>query len=105
MRLILSPFFCQLTDEEQIARNCIQDNATTHISNNSMGELSEVFGGEVVGLGLWPPLSPDLNPCDFYLWSTLKDELCVYQPVFVRTSLQHEARNVCCFRTTASTCV
>lgn len=23
----------------------------------------------------WPPYSPDLNPCDFYLWGYLKDRV------------------------------
>jgi hypothetical protein len=26
---------------------------------------------------LWPARSPDLNPCDFYLWGTLKDAIYV----------------------------
>ena len=24
---------------------------------------------------LWPPYSPDLNPCDFYLWGYLKNKV------------------------------
>ena len=27
----------------------------------------------------WPPRSPDLNPCDFYLWGYLKSR--VYNPI------------------------
>ncbi len=27
----------------------------------------------------WPPRSPDLNPCDFYLWGYLKS--VVYNPL------------------------
>ena len=27
------------------------------------------------GLIDWPPNSPDLNPCDFFLWGYLKDNL------------------------------
>jgi len=23
----------------------------------------------------WPPRSPNLNPCDFYVWGMLKDEV------------------------------
>jgi hypothetical protein len=65
MRLIRSSFFSQLTDEEHIAQNFIQDNGKAHTSNSSIAELNEVFGEEIVGQGLWPPLSPDLNSCDF----------------------------------------
>ena len=25
---------------------------------------------------MWPPRSPDLNPCDFYLWGYLKSVVC-----------------------------
>ncbi len=28
---------------------------------------------------MWPPRSPDLNPCDFYLWGHLKS--VVYNPL------------------------
>ena len=28
---------------------------------------------------MWPPRSPDLNPCDFYLWGYLKS--VVYNPL------------------------
>ena len=28
---------------------------------------------------MWPPRSPDLNPCDFYLWGHLKS--MVYNPL------------------------
>jgi hypothetical protein len=26
----------------------------------------------IISKDLWPPRSPDLNPCDFYLWGRLK---------------------------------
>ena len=28
---------------------------------------------------MWPPRSPDLNPCDFFLWGYLKSK--VYEPL------------------------
>jgi hypothetical protein len=49
----------------------MQDNATAHTPNSSVVALDEVYG-EQVRSRLWPLLSPDLNPCDFYLWGTLK---------------------------------
>ena len=48
--------------------------------------LYEHFGNQVIALDFknhfeggmdWPPYSPDLNPCDFFLWGYLKDR--VYQ--------------------------
>jgi hypothetical protein len=80
VRLILSPFFDQLTDEEKSYGHFMQDNATAHTANNSMVALDEVFGERVISRGLWPPRSPDLNPCDFYLWGTLKEKVYVNNP-------------------------
>jgi hypothetical protein len=37
-----------------------------------------VFGDQVTDQ--WPPHSPDLNPCDFYLWGMLKDKVYVNNP-------------------------
>jgi hypothetical protein len=30
---------------------------------------------ELLARVCWPPKSPDLNPCDFYLWEELKNVL------------------------------
>jgi hypothetical protein len=32
-----------------------------------MQTLSEVFGNKIISSGIWPALSPDLNPFDFFL--------------------------------------
>ena len=29
---------------------------------------------------MWPPRSPDLNPCDFFLWGYMKEEVHRSQP-------------------------
>ena len=34
-------------------------------------------GQEDVALMCWPPRSPDLTPCDFYLWGFVKDTVFV----------------------------
>ena len=34
-------------------------------------------GQEDDALMLWPPRSPDLTPCDFFLWGFVKDTVCV----------------------------
>lgn len=57
-----------------------QDGATAHTSRASMGELREMFGARVIshrGDVQWPPRSPDLNACDYFLWGYLKSR--VYQ--------------------------
>ena len=35
------------------------------------------FGEEEVALMRWPPRSPDLRPCDFFLWEFVKDTVFV----------------------------
>ena len=37
------------------------------------------FGEKFIDKKRWPPRSPDLNPCDFYLWGYLKSR--VYNPL------------------------
>jgi hypothetical protein len=80
VRLILSPFYIQQTNEEKSYAHFVQDNATAHIANNSMVALDNVFGERIISPGLWPPQSPDLNSCDFYLWGTLKEKVYVNNP-------------------------
>ena len=49
-----------------------------------MENNSEVFGDRIFGLDAekktgggidWPPYSPDLTVCDFFLWGYVKDEV------------------------------
>jgi hypothetical protein len=80
VRLILTPFFRELTEEEKTDGYFVQDNATTHTANHLMKERNQVFGDRVASRELWPPRSPGLHPCDFYLWGKLKDEMYVNNP-------------------------
>jgi hypothetical protein len=52
----------------------------SHTANNSMDALDEVFGEQVASRGMWPPWSPNLNNCDFYLWGKLKEKVYVNNP-------------------------
>ena len=70
--LILQPFFAEVTEEERDHAYFMQDNATAHTAHISMREIVDVFEDRIVSRGLWPPRSPDINPCDFYLWGKLK---------------------------------
>ena len=41
--------------------------------------LQSKFGEEFITKHQWPPRSPDLNPCDYFLWGYLKSK--VYKPL------------------------
>lgn len=56
------------------------DGAPPHFSVNVRHFLDSRFPNKWIGRGneapiQWPPRSPDLNPCDFYLWGTLKTKV------------------------------
>ena len=62
----------------------MQDGATAHTTCNVLNYLMSVYDGRIIsnktnkhnGTGIeWPPYSPDLNPCDFFLWGFLKDNV------------------------------
>jgi hypothetical protein len=84
----------------------MQDNATAHTANNSMVALHEVFGERVISRGLWPPRSPDLNPCDFYLWGTLKEKVYVNNQHSLEELQENVRHEISAIPVTAtSTCV
>ena len=56
-----------------------QDGATPHTAIAVQTWLSGKFGKQFINKDSWPPRSPDLNPCDFYLWGYLKAR--VYNPL------------------------
>jgi hypothetical protein len=72
---ILEHFFQNLTEEANQYAYFQQDNATAHASQHSMEALPEIFGERAISRGLWPPRSPDLSVCDFYLWGKLKQNV------------------------------
>ncbi|GBN16432.1 hypothetical protein AVEN_205336-1 [Araneus ventricosus] len=60
----------------------IQDGTRRRRTDKVFRFLDEFFGNRVIeldypkftGTGMdWPPYSPDLTPCDYFLWSALKD--------------------------------
>ena len=65
-----------------------QDGATSHTSRRSLGILQNMFPSHVISLRGdigWPPRSPDLNPCDFFLWGYVKSKVYEHQP----STLEH----------------
>lgn len=56
-----------------------QDGAPAHKANIVQEWLKDKFKNRFISKSQWPPRSPDLNPCDFFLWGYLKD--LVYNPI------------------------
>ena len=57
-----------------------QDGAPPYYAVVVRNWLEEKFGDRVISRGFdnfWPPYSPDLNPCDFYLWGYLKSRVYI----------------------------
>ncbi|GBM92383.1 hypothetical protein AVEN_213222-1 [Araneus ventricosus] len=48
-----------------------------HRTDSVFDTINSVFGTLVIAYqypnSYWPPYSPDLNPCDFFLWGHMKD--------------------------------
>ena len=56
----------------------MQDGAPAHKARVVTQYLREVFGDRVIALGWdpeWAPRSPDVTPCDFFLWGYMKDKV------------------------------
>lgn len=56
----------------------MQDGAAAHTAIASRLLVQDLFHDRVVGRYLpleWPPRSPDLSPCDYFLWSFIKDRV------------------------------
>ena len=56
-----------------------QDGARPHTTKAVQTWLHDKFGTKFISKEKWPPRSPDLNPCDFFLWGYLKER--VYSPI------------------------
>lgn len=60
-----------------------QDGATAHTARCSRAVLQKMFPGRLISLReniTWPPRSPDLSPCDYFLWGYLKAEVFKHRP-------------------------
>jgi hypothetical protein len=58
------------------------------------GVYGEINGeNRIISKGLWPPRSPDINPCDFHLWGKLKSVVYANSPYDLEDLKQnnHEA--------------
>jgi hypothetical protein len=95
---ILEEFYSQLTEQEREYCFFQQDRATSHTSLRSLARVHEMFTAErTVSNGLWPPRSPDLSTCDFYLWGYLKGRVYEQIPRNVeelRDNTRNSIRNI-----------
>ena len=60
-----------------------QDGAPPHTTVLVSTWMTEFFGDKVIALNHpneWPPRSPDLTPCDFFLWGYMKSRVYVTPP-------------------------
>jgi len=77
-----------------------QDGATAHTAWASMTVVRQMFPQHVVsrfGDVPWPPRSPDLYACDFFLWGYLKSKVYVRKPRTVddlKVSIREETATV-----------
>ena len=73
-------FWKKHLDTADYKKYCFQqDGATPHTANTVQTWITTKFGGKFVNKEMWPPRSPDLNPCDNYLWGNLKQT--IYNPL------------------------
>ena len=92
----------QLALEDRPSANWfMQDAARPRRTDKVFRFLHEYFGNRVIVLDYpqftdtgkaWPPYFPDLSPCDFFLWSALKDAVYRNNP----TALDESLNSVAC---------
>ena len=61
-----------------------QDGAPAHISVEVSTWMTQIFGRKIIALHHpyeWPPRSPDLTPCDFFLWGCMKSQVYATPPL------------------------
>ena len=57
-----------------------------------MCEIERVFHDRIISTDLWPARSPEMTPCNFYLWGRLKD--AVYKTYLcILEELKHNIRD------------
>ena len=76
-----------------------QDRTTANTSRRAMGILREMFPGHLISLRSdigWPARSPNLNPCNFFLWGYIKSRICSNCPQSIE-----QLKNAICLEITA----
>lgn len=74
-----------------------RDGASAHTSRCSLEIIKDMFSGHVVSFQgdiEWHPRSPDLTPCDFFLWGYLKSKVFQICPQILKL-LRNNKRGCC----------
>ena len=64
----------------------VQNRAPPHRSRDVRTVLIEMFNNHVIEYGHeieWPPCSPDIKSCDFFLWSHIKNIVYLSLPLSI----------------------
>jgi len=83
---MLQEFLIPHLEENEVGLGKIwfqQDGATAHTARVSIAFLQTIFNGRVIsrhGDVPWPLRSPDITPCDFFLWGYVKSKVYVDKP-------------------------
>lgn len=98
---MLQEFFFPRLNELDVGDTWFQqDGATAHTSRASMAVLREHFPQRLISIRgdlEWPARSPDLSPCDFFLWGFLKSRVYVNRPRTLqdlKTNIQEEIARI-----------
>lgn len=73
-----------------------QDGATSHTARVAMNAVKALFPGGVISRNgdiPWPPRSPDLTACDFFLWGYLKTRVFQNDPPRTIAALKQRIRH------------
>lgn len=65
-----------VTEEEINRMWFMQDGHPAHTSHIGLESVRQFFGERIISSRTqfeWPPRSPDLTPCDFFLWGYVKE--------------------------------
>jgi hypothetical protein len=94
MKYSIHSFFVTLAPAEERFGYSMQDGATPHTAKETIRALRGGFGefnGEerIIIKGLWPPRSPDLNPCQFHLLEKLKSVVYANNPHDLEALIQN----------------
>lgn len=98
LQMIQTFFIPRVTKTREYGKSYFQqDGATAHTATAVQTYLTSRFGSKFIDKKKWPPRSPDLNPCDFFLWGYLKQR--VYNPLpktldDLRSNITKEIKNI-----------
>ena len=76
----------------------MEDGARAHIYTPVRDYVNNIFSGRVIAEHFiahpWPARSPDLTPCDFFLWGWVKDAVYKHLPLADTASLKTAVKDV-----------